>query len=410
MKKLPRGIIKVRTCQSCTDRIPVEVKRGKRTVTGCALYAECPDKKKYGPDYYIRYKVDGRDIKEKVGPSLLKARRALESRRGEIVQGKFKLEEIRPGKTLKEFAEEYLEYAREHKKSWKSDRQRLGHLVRHFGDIPLRKITQWHVKKYQSDRSKESYPDTGKSPSGATINREIACLRTMLGLAVKWRFADGNPAKGGKEGVKFFPEYRRERYLTEEELNSLLSVCSPRLKAIILTAFLTGQRKSVVLGLKWRNVDLKNCTIRIESKDAKNNEPNVIPFDPMLTEILEEVKINASEYVFPSPIKKESPVKDIRTALNNALTKAGLANSKNPKAGEENVVFHTFRHSFSSHHMMQGTDPDTLKELGGWKSNEYQRYLHLSQKHKARAARRLSNVLKSGKKVEIGSKEHVASK
>jgi len=174
------------------------------------------------------------------------------------------------------------------------------------------------------------------------------------------------------------------------------------LKAIILTGFLTGLRKSELLNLRWRNIDLKRCSIIVESKDTKNKKPKITYFDPMLTEVLEAIKIKGGEYVFPSPIKKGKPLSDIRTAWHNALRRAGLDKQSE---GQEKIVFHTLRHTFASHHMMQGTDPDTLKELGGWKSNEYQRYAHLSPEHKEEAARRLGNVLKSGKIVEIGTSE-----
>jgi hypothetical protein len=55
-------------------------------------------------------------------------------------------------------------------------------------------------------------------------NRVLACLRTMLALAVAWKMRSDNPARGGREGVQMNPEDHRERFLSPAELARLAAV------------------------------------------------------------------------------------------------------------------------------------------------------------------------------------------
>ena len=63
------------------------------------------------------------------------------------------------------------------------------------------------TKKAQEERTTESWAD-------ATINRHFAFLRHVLMLAVK----DGKLTQNPVSSLKFFPEVKRTRFLTNEEL------------------------------------------------------------------------------------------------------------------------------------------------------------------------------------------------
>jgi integrase len=143
------------------------------------------------------------------------------------------------------------------------------------------------------------------------------------------------------------PESERERFLTEDKLKRLLYHANQKLRLIILLGLFTGMRLSEILSLCWRNVDLPNGVILIESKDSKNKKPRQVELNSTLTAELKSVKIEGCEFVFPSP--RGGHLKDIKNPLKRALTKAGIAHSQNTIPGEENFVFHTLRHSFASY-------------------------------------------------------------
>ncbi len=58
--------------------------------------------------------------------------------------------------------------------------------------------------------------------------------------------------------IRLLPgEVERDRWLTREEANRLISVCPPHLAAIVRFTLATGCRSSEITGLEWSRVDLE---------------------------------------------------------------------------------------------------------------------------------------------------------
>ena len=182
------------------------------------------------------------------------------------------------------FAEEYLKYARVNKKSFQRDELSIKHLHGCFGSMRLAEITPKLLEKYKVLRSGHVKP--------ATVNRELACLKHMFTMAIKWGEANTNPVKE----VKLFREPKGSlRVLSREEEGKLLSVSAPHLKPIIITALNTGMRKGEILNLSWDKVDFENRVIRIDH--TKNGEYRAIPMNQRLLKTLKMVD-NHSNFVF----------------------------------------------------------------------------------------------------------------
>lgn len=104
-------------------------------------------------------------------------------------------------------------------------------------------------------------------------NRALAACSKMLALACKdWGLRPDNPCLG----LKRFPEHKRERFFTDEELarlgRALAAVERDKTEPagfVILVKVLatTGMRLSEVLNLRWADVDLPARSIRL--LDAK---------------------------------------------------------------------------------------------------------------------------------------------
>jgi len=318
---------------------------------------------KRGKVWWIDYYDQGRRVRERVEASSKKvAQQALAARKGEIVQGRFELRKVRPGAFFKDFSEAYLEYSKANKRSWKRDRTSLRALYRHFENLRLNDITPWHIEKYKLKRKKEV--------SEASVNRELACLKHLFSMAIKWNKATVNPVKE----VKLFRERnQRLRYLTIDEEKRLLDECNEYLRPIVITALHTGMRKSEILNLRWNQVDFeRECVVVVY---AKNDEVREIPMSATLTDCLTHVKVlSKGEYVFSR--QEEEPPKSIRTAFENAVKRAELGD----------FHFHDIRHAFASRLIMSGVDLLTVKELLGHKTiTMTMRYSHLSQEHKKKA-------------------------
>ncbi|MBM3248483.1 MAG: hypothetical protein FJZ10_03565, partial [Candidatus Omnitrophica bacterium] len=287
----------------------------------------------------------------------------------EIAENKYL--DIRKEQKIKfeDFADEYLElYSKPNNKSWmKSDRHNLKSLKDFFSGKYLYEITPMLVEKFKAKRAQEVSP--------ATVNRNLACLKSMFNRAIEWGKTKDNPVKK----VKLFRENnKRLRYLEKEEIIKLLSNCNGYLKPIVIVALNTGMRKGEILGLKWHDIDFKRGIIYL--LNTKNGEKREIPINEQVkTALIRTKKHPESPYIFCK--EDGNPFGNIRKSFFTALKKAGIMN----------FHFHDLRHTFASHLVMSGVDLNTVRELMGHKSLEMTlRYSHLSPDHKKRAVDILS--------------------
>jgi len=182
--------------------------------------------------YYIRYQfttvdTDGReiikDLKEKVGRKSRGftrelAREALKAREGEIVQRRFNLDTVKKPHRFSELVERYHKHAESYKASYGREKYALERLKNEFGARYLSDFTPWLIEKWKRDRAREV--------KHATVNRELTLFKHMLKMGVKWGLISSNAASG----VARFPEQEgRLRYLSEEEIPTLLTACEQQI-------------------------------------------------------------------------------------------------------------------------------------------------------------------------------------
>ncbi len=321
--------------------------------------------------WYIDYYYQGRRIREAIGESKKLAEKALVIRKAEIVQGKFEIQSIEPSIAFDELATMYIEYAKINKKSWKRDVTSLRSLLLFFGNKRLKDISPFLVEKYKQKRKEEVKP--------ATVNRELACMKHMFSLAIKWGKTTKNPVKE----VKLFKENnQRLRFLTEDEIYRLIESCSKQFKPVVITAINTGMRLNEILGLKWKDIDFERNLIILD--ESKSGSPRQIPISDVLKETLINLNPKSTEeHLFLNKFGK--PYRDVREAFDRALRKAKIYNFR----------FHDLRHTFASHLVMSGIDLVTVKELLGHKTIQMtMRYSHLSGKHKQQAVNILQRRLR----------------
>jgi len=107
-------------------------------------------------------------------------------------------------------------------------------------------------------------------------NRLVALLRKMFNLARDWGLHDGeNPATR----IQMFREESRDRFVQPEELPRLFQAIAeeadPSVRAVVLTALLTGARRTEVLTMQWDEVSLTRAEWRIPH--TKAGRPHLLP-------------------------------------------------------------------------------------------------------------------------------------
>lgn len=337
---------------------------------------------KIGKIFYVDFYANGRRIRYRIGTNRKIAEAVFKKKTLEALEGKFL--DVRKERKVKfeDFAQGYLSGHAAKKKSYHSDVDTIKRLNKFFGGKFLHEITRKMIEGFQIERAKEV--------SGATINRNLACLKCIFNKAIEWGdFSGKNPVKG----IKFFKEQQRQRFLLQEEILKLLENCNEHLKPIIIVALNTGMRKGEILNLKWRDVDFKRDIIYLYQ--TKSGEKREAPMNAEVKSALIKVsKHPESPYIFCN--KDGKPYGDVKKSFFTVCKNAGIIkNSKkdvnnsqkdSDTTKDSNFRFHDLRHTFASHLVMNGVDLNTVRELLGHKDIKMTlRYSHLSPDHKKRA-------------------------
>ena len=198
-----------------------------------------------------------------------------------------------------------------------------------------------------------------KPLTNTSLNRDLACLKTLVRRALLNRQIDRNPV----EGVKLFKEISRSRTLTQEEYQRLLDCCPPHFRSIVLLAYYTGMRKGEIFGLTWERVDFQNGVIILEAENTKTQEKREIPLDESLKDILRKVpRTLGCHYVFNHRGKK---LHHARTGFRNACLKSGL----------DGFHFHDLRHCAITNMRKAGVPDTVIMSISGHKTNAvFRRY------------------------------------
>jgi site-specific recombinase XerD len=305
------------------------------------------------------------------GTTKTQAKRAMEKIRHEVYNGRHDLVYAKRTLKIEDFAVTYLE-RRTHLRSQERDIISTNHIIEFFRGKTMSAIQPGNVEEYISHRRKAGVQNS-------TINRELACMKRMYNLAIKWKNTNHNPVDG-VDTLKEPPG--RTRYLDEHECRTLLTCCSDALRPIVFTALNTGMRLQETLQLKWDHVHIDSAIDPyIEIAISKNNKKRFIPLNEGMIDVLSALKSNHPIYVFIG--ERGNPLRSIRTQFKTALKKARIAD----------FTFHDLRHTFASHFIMYGGDLLTLKELLGHSSMEMvMRYAHLAAAHKRKQINNLNEV------------------
>jgi len=325
-------------------------------------------KKEY---WYIRYTLNGKDKWESVGKvgdiTKAVAQAKLAERKRQIALGQY--EQIGANiPTLLEIRDEYLSYKKDviRNRSWKRNENSMRHLINFFGDYKLSSITPSDIIDYQNKRLKDTINNHPIKP--ATVNRELACLRSLFNFAKQRnKFFGENPVSK----VKFLEENNQmERILSYDEEERLLNSCPSYIKPIVITALGTGMRKMEILSLKWENVDLTNNVIIIEATNSKTKKKKLVPISSKLkNELLKQkLKTGYQEYVFLTSKGANFKGPDsLRKVFHNVCKDAGIGK----------IRFHDLRHTFATRGIeLTGNVVAVSKILGHRDLQTTMRYVH----------------------------------
>ena len=230
--------------------------------------------------------------------------------------------------TFADLTTQYLERHAPRKRSARDDR---GMLQTHLAIFRTRKLTDLS----RNDVARLHATVGATAPYRA--NRLVALLRKMFNLARDWGLYVGeNPATR----IQFFHEESRDRFVQPEELPRLFQAIAEEpnssVRGVLLTALLTGARRTEILTMRWDEVSLTRAEWRIPQ--TKAGRPHLLPLPHALVTLLRRVpRVDGVPYVFPGQ-DGTSPLQNVKRAWDRIRTKAGIPD----------VRFHDLRRTVGS--------------------------------------------------------------
>jgi integrase len=201
-------------------------------------------------------------------------------------------------------------------------------------------------------------------------NRAMSVISKMFTLAQRWKMRSDdkpNPARN----ISRQREIARDRYLSFPELTRLTAALAEHPDRegadVIMLLLWTGARKSEVMGMRWRDLDLDlkganggQATWNRRAADLKGRRNHTLPLSKdaralLLTIHAEQTKgrLGLPEFVFSSAASKTKHIISIRRLWRNVAKSADLPG----------VRIHDLRHSFASTLVSAGTSLPMIGSL-----------------------------------------------
>src|SRR5271165_4700340 len=302
-------------------------------------------------------------------------------------------------RTLRDLATEYMErHAMVHKrpKSVRDDKAMLeGLILPQLGRIRVANVSRRDVSSLHTSLQATPY----------RANRVLALLRKMFNFAISDNEREWGIAKNPATGVQKFREEKRERWLSEEELERVaaamdgypdkraalaevsekqrLFVRSEAQRAVnaIRLNMVTGARKSEVLLATWDQFDLDRGVWTKPSHNTKEKRIEHVPLNDQAIAFLKSLP-REGEYLFPG--RMGAHLTDLRFAWAAICKDTQL----------QDVHIHDLRHTYASHLVSRGVSlPIVGKLLGHTQAETTARYAHIADNPVREAANLFPVVL-----------------
>jgi integrase len=355
-----------------------------------------------GKSFYVRYRTPEnvqRDFKigtpENLTPD--QARAIARETLGAVAQGKDPGADRRAKRTaptLKDLAVRYMAEHGSKKKSGHNDEILWRrHLLPTMGMARVALLSREQVRRFHTNH-----------PSPNTANRAVEVLSKAMDLAKEWQWTDGeNPCLG----VKAFPEQKRKRYLSSEELERLRVVLDNwterepeavrwRFAQMIRLLLLTGARTGNIMRGRWEWLSWNQRTLTVPAEEhktgGKTGDELVIHLGDDAVRILRDLHKHNGESPWIVPGMDPTKALTRQTRMWAALlddAQIGL----HPVWGQLRI--HDLRHSFASFALSNGLSLGVVGQLLGHQSTQTtSRYAHLMKEAAQQAVDQIGQAVR----------------
>ncbi|MBN2464967.1 tyrosine-type recombinase/integrase [candidate division WOR-3 bacterium] len=259
-----------------------------------------------------------------------------------------------------------------------TDQRVLGRrLMARFKGKQVGAITDRDLRQYLSDRSREPCPNTGSTPTVATINRETAVITSFFKFCVREGFAEVDPARDLKQKKEY--NMRSHWFATEEELARWRAQLKGTPRDIFDVLIRTGLRVGECLALKPSSYDpLHNVLVIERPKEQRQAE---VPVCEHVQDIIQSRM--DGEWLFPCRDGRPYSVAGIRSIFKRARDRAGLRKFR----------LHDLRRTAATHMVKRGMNIRLVQAILRHKSLDVTaRYVGIDRQDLQRAADALNDL------------------
>lgn len=275
--------------------------------------------------FVLSYRAQGRKRFMTLGTygalTLDQARRLAHKKLAEVIDGSDPLAEKKKatqGATMKKLCADYLErHAKPHKKSWEADDRRINrHVLPAMGIRQVIAITRADVASL--------HHELGKKATRHEANRVLALLGKMFECAIAWGFLPDNAANPARK-IKKYPERRRDRWVTPEEMPRLARAINSEDNVYIRSALwlylLTGLRKSELLNIRRTDIDWHRAELKLA--DTKAGRPHYLPLSGSAMSVLHQIPEQEENDYLLCGRRKGRPLIELKMAWSRIRIAAG---------------------------------------------------------------------------------------
>jgi integrase len=320
-----------------------------------------------GRQYRRSTKVENKRDAEKIAAAF----------RTQLANGLVDLEDRTPAPTLKDFAQEFIDYVQVRN----ADKPET---VRFYSNR-LKRLLEWEkLREMRLDRIDEAlieqYIGLRRKKVGiVSVNRELATLRRLLHVAKTLKKIKATPE------VKLLPgEQSRDFVLTRAVEWDYLAACPPLLRDVAVLLLDTGLRLGEALALQWSSIHLEPVGnsrygwIAIRDGKTKNTQRTVSLVSRVSRLLKEKQQAATSVWVFPGDTP-DAPVLGTSLAHMHAKVCRPGKGKRRQYIFSEKFVLHSLRHTALTRLGEAGADSFTIMKLAGHSSVTIsQRYVHPS--------------------------------
>lgn len=198
-----------------------------------------------------------------------------------------------------------------------------------------------------------------------SVHRKISCIRVFYRYLRKEGIVKTDPLEKVvlPKRKKTLPGFVEESAMTAllDDYSFGDGLAGIRNRTIIEMLYMTGIRRSELIGLRKNDVDLSDGSLKVTGKRNKQRIiPLVIPYIKRLEEYIiirdKNISAEANEWFFITDKGNKLYDKYVYTIVNRYLAMVTTIEKKSP---------HILRHTFATHLLNRGADLNSIKELLG---------------------------------------------